>query len=104
MKGDIYPKIFHEKLTTAKRNQVISMAQNLWTIHQTVSTKGIAKLLDIDLSVLRSEKMSSKEISKVFKSSEKKRDAKEAKEAKVEEFKTMRLNTTSSERKQSGSF
>jgi hypothetical protein len=77
------------------------MAQNLWTIHQTVSTKGIAKLLDIDLSVLRSEQMSSKEISKVFKSSEKKRCAKDAK---VEEFKTMRLNTTSSERKQSGSF
>jgi tetrahydrodipicolinate N-succinyltransferase len=80
---------------------VISMAQNLWTIHQTVSTKVIAKLLDIDLSVLRSEQMSSKEISKVFKSSEKKRCAKDAK---VEEFKTMRLNTTSSERKQSGSF
>ena len=26
MKGDIYPKIFHEKLTTAKKHQVIQMA------------------------------------------------------------------------------
>jgi hypothetical protein len=79
------------------------MAQNLWTIHQTVSTKGIAKLLDIDLSVLRSDQVSSKEVSKIFKSSEKKREAKVTTEIRVEEFKTMKIHN-SSECKQSGSF
>lgn len=54
MKGDIYQKIFHDNLTTAKRNQVITMAKNLWAIHQTYSTKENAPLIDIDLDVLRS--------------------------------------------------
>ena len=79
------------------------MAQNLWIIHQTVSTKGIAKLLDIDVSVLRSGKMSSTEIRKIFKSSKKKREAKVTTEIRDEEFKTMKLHN-SSECKQLGSF
>lgn len=54
IKGDIYEKMFHEKLTVAKKNQVVTIAKNLWAIHQTFSTKGIAKLQDIDLEVLRS--------------------------------------------------
>ena len=57
MKGDIYEKMFHEKLTAAKKNQVVTIAKNLWGIHQTFSTKGIAKLQDIDLEILRSRQM-----------------------------------------------
>jgi dihydroorotase len=96
MKGDIYEKMFHEKLTSAKKNQVITIAKNLWTIHQTFSTKGIAKLQDIDLQLLRSKQMSQKEVTNIFKSQEKRRTAKAlavSSELKVEEFKNLKLTS-----------
>jgi hypothetical protein len=98
MKGDIYEKIFHEKLTLVKKQQVATIAKNLWTIHQTFSTKGIAKLQDIDIEGLRARPMAQESGKKGKKSLVISSDIN------MEELKTLNLKDEEKGNKNVGSF
>jgi hypothetical protein len=68
------------------------MAKNLWAIHQTFSTKGIAQLLDIDLEALRSRQTDKP--NNDSEASTKKRFSKApniSSDIKIEEFKNLQL-------------
>ena len=61
-KGDIYEKIFHEKQRFSyKRRQLVQVAEHLWEIHQTFSSKKLPKHVDAEP---RKQKVAQKQESK----------------------------------------